>query len=61
MRVPYRAVPERRARPALPGRREALPEPGPADAQGLGAGDIGLSAADLAELDALPAPQGARY
>jgi aryl-alcohol dehydrogenase-like predicted oxidoreductase len=27
----------------------------------VGAGDVELSAADLAELDALPAPQGARY
>jgi hypothetical protein len=26
-----------------------------------GAADIQLSAADLAELDALPAPQGTRY
>jgi aryl-alcohol dehydrogenase-like predicted oxidoreductase len=30
-------------------------------ADNAGAADIGLSAADLAELDALPAPQGARY
>ena len=27
----------------------------------VGAADVELSAADLAELDALPAPQGARY
>jgi len=26
-----------------------------------GAADVELSAADLAELDALPAPEGARY
>ncbi len=30
-------------------------------ADNAGAADIGLSAADLAELDALPAPEGARY
>jgi aryl-alcohol dehydrogenase-like predicted oxidoreductase len=30
-------------------------------ADNAGAADIQLSAADLAELDALPAPQGARY
>jgi hypothetical protein len=30
-------------------------------ADNAGAADTGLSAADLAELDALPAPQGARY
>jgi aryl-alcohol dehydrogenase-like predicted oxidoreductase len=30
-------------------------------ADNAGASDIELSAADLAELDALPAPEGARY
>jgi len=30
-------------------------------ADNAGAADTELSAADLAELDALPAPQGARY
>ena len=30
-------------------------------ADNAGAADVQLSAADLAELDALPAPQGTRY
>jgi aryl-alcohol dehydrogenase-like predicted oxidoreductase len=30
-------------------------------ADNAGAADVVLSAADLADLDALPAPQGARY
>ena len=45
--------------------RHVLPIPGTKTlrylADNAGAADIELSAADLAELDALPAPQGARY
>ena len=45
--------------------RHVVPIPGTKTpkylADNVGAADIGLSAADLAELDALPAPQGARY
>ena len=45
--------------------RHVVPIPGTKTpkylADNAGAADIGLSAADLAELDALPTPQGARY
>ena len=45
--------------------RHVVPIPGTKTprhlADNAGAADIELSAADLAELDALPAPQGARY
>ncbi len=45
--------------------RHVVPIPGTKTPKYLvdnaGAADIGLSAADLAELDALPAPRGTRY
>jgi aryl-alcohol dehydrogenase-like predicted oxidoreductase len=45
--------------------RHVVPIPGTKTprylADNVGAADVALSAADLADLDALPAPQGARY
>jgi aryl-alcohol dehydrogenase-like predicted oxidoreductase len=45
--------------------RHVVPSPGTKTpkyvAANAGAADVELSAADLAELDALPAPEGARY
>ena len=51
--------------PAAPSRRALVPIPGTKTprylADNAGAADIRLSAGELAELDALPAPHGARY